>query len=630
MIALQIDVMRVFSVGSWAHFGSLVVSLAMLGFGLASATMTVAKDWFARRWRGAATFSLALFGPLAVGANLYVQHLGFNAIFLVSDPAQKWKLLQIFLAELTPFLAGAFFLGCVFLRSNRTFGRVYFADLAGAGLCGLVVLLAMYVFTPANLIVAPLALWFAACLAWTFGPGGRLMFVPFVAAGVVAFAGHFVAPQMFGLKTLAVNDYKGVAYARKFPDAKKVYESASPFGFLEAYSSSYLHFAPGLSDNAGFTLPTMPVNAYLGLYIDGDGPIGIMRDLTDKETAYFHFLPMVYPYVIKSAPKTFIVQFGGGISTEVALHSGAKDVTVAEGNRAVLEAFHDDVIRNFTGDILSKVRVIGYEGRHFLAQTTERFDVIDLSLADLVGLSNPGGFAIVEKFSYTKEAMETYMRALAPGGVLSVTLWNKEEPPKSVLKLMRRWPRRRARSIPRIWRIPSSSPRPTSRRRPCFIRMASLSPDKMRSCAPTRARCRSTRSIRLASSTIRRRQTAARWLCRADFRRRGWRPPAAEPSEVADANASGRSRTPTRLLRQADDGVLPATVMGGSPGTRVAGEWPQIADRYVFNTRALTNDAPYFAAYVKTAYLPRVLDRLELLQDEWGYLLIWRRPASLF
>ena len=183
VIALQIDVMRVFAVGSWAHFGSLVVSLAMLGFGLASAVMTVAKDWFARNWRWAATVSLALFGPLAVGANLYVQHLGFNAIFLVSDPAQKWKLLAIFLAELTPFLAGAFFLGCVFLRSNRIFGRVYFADLAGAGLCGLVFLLAMYVFTPANLIAAPLALWFAACLAWTFGPGGRVALIPFLVSG---------------------------------------------------------------------------------------------------------------------------------------------------------------------------------------------------------------------------------------------------------------------------------------------------------------------------------------------------------------------------------------------------------------------------------------------------------------
>ena len=87
----------------------------------------------------------------------------------------------------------------------------------------------------------------------------------------------------------------------------------------------------------------MPANAYLGLYIDSDGPIGIMRDLTDKETAYFRFLPMVYPYVIKSSPKTFITQFGGGISTEVALHSGARDVTVAEGNRAVLDAFRSDV-----------------------------------------------------------------------------------------------------------------------------------------------------------------------------------------------------------------------------------------------------------------------------------------------
>ena len=55
----------------------------------------------------------------------------------------------------------------------------------------------------------------------------------------------------------------------------------------------------------------------------------------------------------------------------------------------------------------------------------------------------------------------------------------------------------------------------------------------------------------------------------------------------------------------------------------IAGQWDEIAHRYVFNTRALTNDAPYFAAYIKTADLPRVLDRLELVQDEWGYLLIW-------
>ena len=602
VIALQIDIMRVFSVGSWAHFGSLVVSLAMLGFGLTSAVMTVAKDWFSRHWRMAATVALGLFGPLAVVANLYVQRLGFNAIFLVSDPAQKWKLLEMFLAELTPFLAGAVFLGSVFLKSNRTFGRVYFADLAGSGLCGLVFLLAMYVFVPANLIAAPLALWMAACVAWAVGPGGLSALIPYLLAGVLAFAGHFAIAPALGLKTLAVNDYKGVSYARKFPDAKKVYESASPFGFLEIYASSYLHFAPGLSDNAGFNLPTMPANAYLGLYIDSDGPIGIMRDLTDKETAYFRFLPMVYPYVIKSSPKTFITQFGGGISTEVALHSGARDVTVAEGNRAVLEAFRSDVIRNFTGDILSKVRVIDYEGRHFLAHTDERFDVIDLSLADSVGLSNPGGFAIVEKFSYTKEAMETYMRALAPGGVLSVTLWNKEEPPKSVLKLYATMaaaardvdPEHLANSFFVVSSYLSTAT--------VLYKNGGFTPDEV---AKLRAHTHDMSFDEIYSPGF------AFDPSQTDATLDGYIQQifAALPTPLhrqmrgrRRANRPIRRRMPRRRPAKPMTASCPPPRWVGWLGTRsLQATWPDIASRYVFNARALTNDAPYFAAYVKTA-----------------------------
>ncbi len=623
VIALQIDIMRVFSVGSWAHFGSLVVSLAMLGFGLTSAVMTVFKDWFARHWRGAAAVSLGLFGPLAVAANLYVQRLGFNAIFLVSDPSQKWKLLQMFLAELAPFVAGAVFLGAVFLKNNRTFGRVYFADLAGSGLCGLIFLLAMYVFVPANLIAAPLALWLAACFAWALGPGGLAALIPYLVAVAVAFGGHFVLAPAFGLKTLAVNDYKGVSYARKFPDSKKVYESSSPFGYLEIYSSSYLHFAPGLSDNAGFSLPTMPANAYLGMYIDSDGPIGVMRDLTDKETAYFHFLPMVYPYVIKQAPKTFITQFGGGISTEVALHSGAKDVTVAEGNQAVLDAFRSPVIRDFTGDILSKVRVIPYEGRHFLAATKERFDVIDLSLADSVGLSNPGGFAIVEKFPYTKEAMEIYMRALAPGGVLAVTLWNKEEPPKSVLKLYATMaeaaravdPQHLADSF-----FVASSYLSTAT---VLYKNGGFSPDEI---AKLRKHTRSMSFDEIYYPgfvyDVSQTDSTLEGYVEQIFAGAAGGPPA--PGENAGAATNVSSDEDAPPSGKPDDGVLPATAMGRLAWhALISGDWPQVASRYVFNTRALTNDAPYFAAYVKTRDLPRVLDRLELLQDEWGYLLIW-------
>src|SRR5215831_16099097 len=133
VIALQIGIMRIFSVGSWAHFGSLVVSLAMLGFGLTSAVMCIGKDWFDRHWRGVAATSLLLFGPLAVAANLCAQQVPFNAIFLVSDATQKWRLFANFLLYMLPFLAGAFYLGTVFLKAQRLFGRVYFADLTGSG-----------------------------------------------------------------------------------------------------------------------------------------------------------------------------------------------------------------------------------------------------------------------------------------------------------------------------------------------------------------------------------------------------------------------------------------------------------------------------------------------------------------
>ena len=86
-------------------------------------------------------------GPLAVAANLFIQQLGFNPIYLVADPHQKWKLAAIFVASLMPFLGGAVFLGSVFLKSNKTFGRVYFADLAGSGLSGLVVPAAQCMFS---------------------------------------------------------------------------------------------------------------------------------------------------------------------------------------------------------------------------------------------------------------------------------------------------------------------------------------------------------------------------------------------------------------------------------------------------------------------------------------------------
>jgi hypothetical protein len=192
LIALQIAIMRIFAAGSSAHFGSMAVSLAMLGFGLASAVMCIGKGWFERNWPGVARVSLLLFGPLIVAANLAAQQIPVNAALVVIDPAETWRLAGNFLLYMLPFLPGAFFLGTVFLKAQRSFGRIYFADLTGSGLCGLVVLAAVAVVPPEHLLLVPLLLWLAGGVLW-FIALGRMRGVAWVAAAAAVCAAVHLA-----------------------------------------------------------------------------------------------------------------------------------------------------------------------------------------------------------------------------------------------------------------------------------------------------------------------------------------------------------------------------------------------------------------------------------------------------
>ena len=141
VIALQIGIMRIFAVGSWAHFGSLVVSLAMLGFGLTSAVMCIAQGLvraaLARRRRRP---SLLLFGPLTVAAepdraaDSVQRHL--PGLRPDAEVAARRQLRA--LPAAVPRRRASSSAPCSSRRS-RIFGRVYFADLTGAGLCGLAV-----------------------------------------------------------------------------------------------------------------------------------------------------------------------------------------------------------------------------------------------------------------------------------------------------------------------------------------------------------------------------------------------------------------------------------------------------------------------------------------------------------
>ena len=180
------------------------------------------------------------------------------------------------------------------------------------------------------------------------------------------------------------------------------------------------------------------------------------------------------------------------------------------------------------------------------------------------------------------------MRALAPGGVLSVTLWNKEEPPKSVLKLYATMAAAAREVDPRIWPIPffvASSYLSTAT---VLYKNGGFTPDGDRDKLRAHTRAMSFDEIYSPGLLLRfvaNRQHARR-LRRADFcrRRRRLRPlrrtsrelqleqPASDDADTADPG-KGDDAPPSG---KADDGVLPATVMGRLAWhALIAGQWPR-------------------------------------------------------
>jgi len=222
---------------------------------------------------------------------------------------QKWRLAGKLHALQLPFLAGALYLGTVFLKANKIFGRVYFADLSGAGLCGLAFLVAMYFVRPENLIVVPLILWFTAASCGARRSPNRSG-VAWLRQRRSYRSQHTSSCRRFRYSKLAVSTTRAWPSAQIPRQARAVYERTSPFGYLEVYSSSYLHFAPGLSDNAAFTLPKMPDTPISACTSTERAPAGSSATCR-RRTRPIPLLPMVYPYLIKPAPDTFVVQFGG-------------------------------------------------------------------------------------------------------------------------------------------------------------------------------------------------------------------------------------------------------------------------------------------------------------------------------
>ncbi|MEI7904057.1 MAG: hypothetical protein WCI43_01420 [Candidatus Firestonebacteria bacterium] len=598
VIAYEIAVMKIFSVGNWSHFGSMAISIAMFGFGVFSVLLCVFKDYLLRHKNTVLSIAVISLGFLMVGANSLAQTVNFVPIFLVSDPAQKNNLLLYYIYYFAPFFAAAVYFGMTFLDNKEEFGKVYFANMAGSGIGGLIFLFSLYFLFPENYLLVALFLWITGAVLFFTGKLARKYIPWFVLAVFAVFSLYVYFPQ------LVVSQYKGISYAKKFEDSKLIVRTASPFGCVEIYSSSYFHFAPGLSDMAAVKLKNMPKNAYLGMFIDSDGPIGLAKKLKPEEEAYFDYLPGSMPYRVSKPQKVFISQLGGGLSTQIALKEKAGSVVISESNPVIPEIFKNNkFIKEFTGDFLRNPRVslLPYEARIALEKTGGKFDLIDFSLADSTGLSMPGGFSVGEKYTYTCEAFNTYLKALNAGGIFSLTVWNKEDPPKSTLKLLE-----------------------------TFARAANARRDASNSVFAAQTYLSTlTVMYKEGGFTTLEIKTLEKYCASMSFEVI-YKPSSAAPKgdraafysyyrdlffSDKDDFEGGKDRTAGNLYKTALYNIL----------IEKNGEF---ASKYVFNVSAITDDRPFLAGFVRFKDIGGFIGKLEMIADEWGYLLLWATLAQ--
>ena len=91
--------------------------------------------------------------------------------------------------------------------------------------------------------------------------------------------------------------------------------------------------------------------------------------------------------------------------------------------------------------------LVNAEARSYINHSSNRFDLLQISLIDTWAATAAGGLALTENRLYTVEAWDDFYRVLKPGGLLSVSRWYKPDGHRSEFY---RWCRsQRARSTQR-------------------------------------------------------------------------------------------------------------------------------------------------------------------------------------
>jgi SAM-dependent methyltransferase len=132
-----------------------------------------------------------------------------------------------------------------------------------------------------------------------------------------------------------------------------------------------------------------------------------------------------------SFERALILGAGSGSDAATALANGVKSITAVEIDPVIMKLgaqFHPD--RPYSDP---RVRLVNADGRVFLRNTNEKFDLIIFALPDSLTLTSSIANLRLESFLFTQDSLAAARDALAPNGVL--VLYNYYREPWLIEKL---------------------------------------------------------------------------------------------------------------------------------------------------------------------------------------------------
>jgi SAM-dependent methyltransferase len=253
----------------------------------------------------------------------------------------------------------------------------------------------------------------APLTAYTFDILGSL-------AGTAAFfvIGYFALPPIYWFAVLGLLVLLSCARKQLILSAALILAAAAIALFLQrgSYWSPYYKITLTPAAPAGYNLDVNSIGHQS------------MIPWRNKEPFYRRVYEL-FPGA--SFEHALILGAGSGSDTATALAHGVKSVTAVEIDPVIMKLgarFHPD--QPYSDP---RVRLVNADGRVFLRNTTEKFDLIIFALPDSLTLTSSIANLRLESFLFTQDSLAAARDALAPNGVL--VLYNYYREPWLIEKL---------------------------------------------------------------------------------------------------------------------------------------------------------------------------------------------------